>query len=51
MALFEYKAAGRAGEAESGELEARDQAAAVARLQALGLIPIRVEPVEEVAQA
>ena len=51
MPLFQYKAAGRSGDAESGELEARDEAAAVERLQALGLIPIRVEPVEAVTQA
>ena len=43
MAMFRYKAAGAAGEVETGELEARDEAAAVERLQALGFIPIRVE--------
>jgi general secretion pathway protein F len=51
MPQFQYKAADRSGEAESGRLEARDEAAAVERLQALGFIPIRVEPVEETAQA
>jgi general secretion pathway protein F len=46
MALFQYKAAGRAGEMETGEMEARDEAAAVERLQGMGFIPIVVEPAE-----
>ncbi len=46
MALFQYKAAGRAGEVETGEVEAHDEAAVVARLQALGFIPILIEPAE-----
>ena len=46
MALFQYKAAGRAGEVENGELEARDEAAVVERLQAMGFIPIQVEPAQ-----
>src|SRR3989304_8131528 len=44
MALFQYKAVGPGGDARSGELEARDEAAAIERLQALGFIPIRIEP-------
>ena len=44
MALFHYRAAGLDGEVESGELEARDEAAAVERLQTMGFIPIRIEP-------
>ena len=44
MALFRYKAASPDGEVETGELEARDEAAAVERVQAMGFIPIRVEP-------
>lgn len=51
MALFRYKAAGRAGEVETGEMEARDEAGAVERLQASGLIPIRVEPLVAAAQS
>ncbi len=42
MPQFHYKAALPSGEVETGELEARDEAAAVARLQETGLIPIRV---------
>src|SRR3990170_4392233 len=43
MALFQYKAVGLDGDAQSGELEARDEAAAIERLQALGFIPMRIE--------
>lgn len=43
MPLFQYKAASSNGAVEQGELEARDQAAAVERLQSMGYIPIRVE--------
>ena len=43
MALYRYKAANPEGEVLEGELEARDQAAAIERLQALGYIPIRAE--------
>lgn len=46
MALFQYKAAGAGGEVETGEMEARDEAAVVERLQASGFIPIRVEAAE-----
>ena len=46
MAQFHYKAASPAGEVSEGELEARDEAAALERLQALGLIPIRIEATE-----
>lgn len=44
MARFRYKAATPDGKVETGEVEARDEAAAVERVQALGLIPIRLEP-------
>ncbi len=43
MPLFQYKAASSAGNVEAGEIEARDQASAVERLQSMGYIPIRVE--------
>lgn len=43
MAQFHFKAARPSGEVETGVIEARDEAAAVARLQELSLIPIRVE--------
>jgi general secretion pathway protein F len=46
MPQFRYKAASPAGEVSEGDLEARDEAAALERLQALGLIPIRIEPAE-----
>lgn len=46
MAQFRYKAASAAGEVSEGGLEARDEAAVLERLQALGLIPIRIEPAE-----
>jgi general secretion pathway protein F len=51
MTLFHYKAAGRAGEVETGELDAPDEAAAVERLQASGFIPIRIEPAEPAAKS
>lgn len=47
MALFRYKASTAAGEVTEGDLEARDDAAAVERLQAMGLIPIRVSAATE----
>jgi general secretion pathway protein F len=43
VSLFQYKAASSSGTVEQGELEARDQAAAVERLQSMGYIPIRIE--------
>lgn len=43
MPLFQYKAASSTGVVEQGELEARDQASAVERLQSMGYIPIRVD--------
>ncbi len=46
MPQFRYKAASPAGEVSEGDLEARDEATALERLQALGLIPIRIEPAE-----
>lgn len=47
MAHYRYKAVSPAGEAQEGEMEGAAPAAVVARLQDMGLIPIRVE----VAQA
>ena len=44
MAVFDYKAATRSGEILVGTLECRSEDEAVARLQALGHIPMRVEP-------
>ncbi len=43
MPLFRYKAVSVAGETQEGEMEGLAQTAVVERLQALGLIPIRVE--------
>lgn len=43
MTRFRFKAASPAGEVETGELEARDEAAAVERVQAMGLIPILIK--------
>jgi general secretion pathway protein F len=43
MPQFHYKAATPAGEVSEGEMEARDEAAALERLQGLGFIPIRIE--------
>lgn len=44
MATFHYKVAAPNGETAEGELEAPDEASAVAQLQAAGHIPIRVVP-------
>ena len=41
MAFFQYKAVSHAGEVQEGVLEASSTNAAVARLQEMGLIPIR----------
>jgi general secretion pathway protein F len=43
MPFFKYKAVSGAGEVQEGVLEATSSAAAVARVQAMGLIPIRAE--------
>ncbi len=43
MAKFRFKAARPSGEVETGILEAHDAAAAVQRVQSLGLIPIRLD--------
>lgn len=51
MALFQYKAAAASGDVETGEMDARNEAAVVERLQASGFIPIRVEPAEAPAQS
>lgn len=45
MALFAYRALTAAGERVTGEIEAPDARAAVARLQERGLFPISAEPV------
>ncbi|MCX7630461.1 MAG: type II secretion system F family protein [Geminicoccaceae bacterium] len=45
MALFAYRALTAKGERVSGEIEAPDARAAVARLQERGLFPITAEPV------
>lgn len=49
MPVFQYKAAAASGEVEIGEVEARDEAAVVERLQASGFIPIRIEPAQSAA--
>jgi general secretion pathway protein F len=43
MPFFRYKAVSGAGEVQEGVLEAASSAAAVARVQSMGLIPIRAE--------
>ena len=43
MPFFKYKAVSSAGEVQEGVLEAASSAAAVARVQAMGLIPIRAD--------
>ena len=43
MPFFKYKAVSGAGEVQEGVLEATSTSAAVARVQAMGLIPIRAE--------
>ncbi|HEX5128717.1 MAG TPA: type II secretion system F family protein, partial [Usitatibacter sp.] len=43
MPFFKYKAVSSAGEVQEGVLEAASSSAAVARVQAMGLIPIRAE--------
>jgi len=41
MAFYQYKAVTPAGEVQEGVLEASSTSAAVARVQAMGMIPIR----------
>ncbi len=43
MPFFKYKAVSSAGEVQEGVLEAASTSAAVARVQSMGLIPIRAE--------
>ncbi len=43
MALYTYKAANPSGKAVSGSLEAGEEKEVVARLQAMGYIPIRID--------
>jgi general secretion pathway protein F len=43
LPLFSYKAVSAAGETQEGEMEGLARAAVVERLQAMGLIPIRVD--------
>jgi general secretion pathway protein F len=45
MAFYQYKAVTPGGEVQEGVLEASSTAAAVARVQAMGMIPIRAEEV------
>lgn len=47
MARFRYRAATATGDVETGEIDARDEAMAVERVQASGLIPIRIQPVSD----
>lgn len=51
MAQFHYKATSPAGDISEGDLEAHDETAAVERLRALELIPIRIEAVDEGSSA
>lgn len=51
MAMYQYKAATPAGEVHEGVLEVDSRDAAVARLQAQGLIPIRAEEVQSTRKA
>lgn len=51
MARFRYKATSASGEVESGELDVRDEAAAIERIRGLNLLPIRVEAAEPVSGA
>jgi general secretion pathway protein F len=44
MQKFRYRAFDRSGETVAGEFDAPDQASAIARLQALGLVPVAAEP-------
>jgi len=48
--MFRYKAASAAGEVSEGDMEARDESAVLARLQDLGLIPIRVVQAQAVEE-
>lgn len=50
MARFQFKAANPDGGIESGEIEVRDEAAAIERVQAMGLMPIRIDTGEATAQ-
>jgi general secretion pathway protein F len=43
MAFYQYKAVSPAGEVQEGVLEASSNSAAIARVQSMGLIPIRAE--------
>src|SRR6185369_16503660 len=43
MPFYKYKAVSGAGEVQEGVLEASSSSAAVARVQSMGLIPIRAE--------
>ena len=45
MAQFTYKAATASGDVVEGEMEAPDQAAVIARLHALGYMPIRADEI------
>jgi general secretion pathway protein F len=45
MARFRYKATSASGEVANGEIDMRDEAAAVERVRSMNLIPIRIEAV------
>ena len=48
MATFQYEALNaESGKTEKGELNVADQAEALARLQEMGLAPIKVDPVKK----
>jgi general secretion pathway protein F len=49
--VFNYKAVGADAEAREGSMEARSPQAVVERLQAMGFIPIRVQPAQPEATA
>lgn len=50
MPQFHYKASTSTGEVSEGDVEARDEPAVLARLQDLGLIPIRIAPARPVEE-
>ena len=48
MATFQYEALNaQSGKTEKGQLNVADQAEALARLQEMGLAPIKVDPVKK----
>jgi len=51
MALYQYKAVTRQGEVKTGSLSAQSQQDAITRIQAMDLIPLSADPVQEAAKA